>query len=165
MDMITMIIGIVGSVASIYGAYLAIKAKNKAKISAELAENAKNQVIKKQSTTHLVEIFYQAKRVQQNYAKYSITQDKGLIGAEFEKDAEVLQAFIFLFNEKRALIEGSTDIKTGITYMTLNKLLDNFSNHEVVDEKKSFGKQIRHAVDDIIFKLRKVIDDRNSEIE
>ena len=165
MDIIMVTIGVLGAIASIYGACLSVKAKNEAKSSAELAEAAKNQVIKKQSTTHLAEILYQAKRVQQNFGKYSITQDKSLIGAEFEKDAEVLQSYIFLFNENRALIESSTEIETISTYKTLNELLESFTKNRAADDKKSFGKQIRLAVDDIIFKLKKVIDDRNSEIE
>lgn len=165
MDIIIVTIGVLGSIASIYGAYLSIKAKNEARTSAELAESAKNQVLKKQTTTHLAEILYQAKRVQQSFGKYSITQNKSLIGAEFEKDAEVLQAYIFVFNENRALIENSTEIETESTYKTLNESLDNFTKNRAADDKKNYGKQIRLAVDDIIFKLKKVIDDRNSETE
>ncbi len=165
MDIIVITIGVLGSFASIYGAYLSIKAKNEARTSAELAESAKNQVLKKQTTTHLAEILYQTKRVQQSFGKYSITQNKSLIGAEFEKDAEILQAYIFVFNENRALIENSTEIETESTYKTLNESLDNFTNHRPADDKKNYGKQIRLAVDDIIFKLKKVIDDRNNETE
>jgi hypothetical protein len=163
-EIINAIVGILGSLASFYGAYLSIQAKNEAKTSAEQAESAKNQVIKKQTTTHLAELLYQAKRVQQSFGKYSITQNKGLIGAEFEKDAEVLQTYIFLFNDNRALVGNSTDIETESTYTTLNELLENFTKHKATEDKKNFGKQIRLAVDDIIFKLKKVIDDRNSEI-
>lgn len=158
------IISILGSLASFYGAYLSIRSKNEAKTSAVQAESAKNQVIKKQTTTHLAEILYQAKRVQQSFGKYSITQNKGLIGAEFEKDAEVLQTYIFLFNDNRTLVSNSTDIETETTYITLNELLEKFTKHKAAEDKKNFGKQIRLAVDDIIFKLKKVIDVRNSEI-
>lgn|SRR5690554_26941 len=165
MDIIVVTIGVLGSFASIYGAYLSIKAKNEARTSAELAESAKNQVLKKQTTTHLAEILYQAKRVQQSFGKYSITQNKSLIGAEFEKDAEILQSYIFVFNENRALIENSTEIETDSTYKTLNESLDNFTKNRAADDKKTYGKQIRLAIDDIIFKLKKVIDDRNSETE
>jgi hypothetical protein len=168
MDNTTIIInavGIIGTVASLLGAYLSIKAKIAAKSSAEIAESAKNQVLKKQKTTNLSEILFEAKRVQQSFRKYSITQNKSLIGAEFEKDAEVLQTFIFSFNENRALLEASTEIETDSAYKTLNEQLDNFTKNKIADDKKTFGKQIRLAIDDIIFKLRKVIDNRNSEIE
>jgi hypothetical protein len=164
-EILIAIVGVLGSLASFYGAYLSIQAKNEAKTSAEKAEFAKDQVLKKQATTHLGELFYQAKRVQQSFGKYSITQNKGLIGTEFEKDAEVLQAYIFLFNENRALIQTSTDIETQSTYKTLNDLLDDFTKHKAADDRKGFGKQIRLAIDDIIFKLKKVIDDRNSETQ
>lgn len=163
-EIIIAIVGILGSIASFYGAYLSVQAKNEAKTSAEQAESAKNQVLKKQSTTHLAELMYQAKRVQQSFGKYSIAQNKSLIGAEFEKDAEVLQTYIFLFNDNRALIENSSDIETESTYKTLNELLENYTSHKATEDKKNFGKQIRLAIDDIIFKLKKIIDERNSEI-
>ncbi len=165
MEIIVAIIGILGSLASFYGAYLSIRAKNEAKTSAALAESAKNQVLKKQTTTHLAEILYQAKRVQQTFGKYSITQDKSLIGAEFEKDAEILQSFIFTFNEHRALLQGSTEIETEGAYQTLNELIESFTKNKATDGKKKFGKQIRLAIDDTIFKLKKVIDNRNNETE
>lgn len=160
---ITMAIGILGSFASFYGAYLSIQAKNEANKSAELAEYAKNQVLRKQTTTQLAEILYQAKRVQQTFGKYSITQNKSLIGAEFEKDAEVLQTYIFTFNENRALIHNSTEIETDAIYTSLNESLENFTKHRAAEDKKVFGKQLRLTLDGIIFKLKKVIDDRNSE--
>ena len=163
MEIIIVVIGVLGSFASFYGAYLSVKAKNQAQSSADLAESAKNQVLRKQTTTQLSEILYQSKRVQQTFGKYSITQNKSLIGAEFEKDAEILQSHIFLFNENRAQIESSTEIETESTYKTLNELLDNFTKHRSIDDKKNYGKQIRLAIDDIIFKLKKVIDDRNTE--
>ena len=77
-EIIIAIVGVLGSLASFYGAYLSIQAKIEAKTSADQAEAAKNQVIKKQKTTHLAELLYQAKRVQQSFGKYSITQNKGL---------------------------------------------------------------------------------------
>lgn len=138
----------------------------KLRIKLKILQTLRNrQKIKKQTTTHLAEILYQAKRVQQAFGKYSITQDKSLIGAEFEKDAETVQSYIFTFNEHRALIEESTEVETESTYQTLNELLDNFTTHRAADDKKKYGKQIRLAIDDIIFKLKKVIDDRNSELE
>ena len=164
-EIIIAIVGVLGSLASFYGAHLSIQAKNEAKTSAKQAVFAKDQVLKKQTTTHLAELFYQAKRVQQNFGKYSITQNKGLIGTEFQKDAEVLQSYIFLFNENRALITNSTDIETESTYKVLNELLEDFTNHKAVEDRKNFGKQIRLAIDDIIFKLKKVIDNRNNEIQ
>lgn len=58
MEIIALIIGVLGALASFYGAYISIKAKNEAKRSAEQAELAKNQVLKKQKTTNLAEILY-----------------------------------------------------------------------------------------------------------
>lgn len=165
MDAIT-IIGIIGAIASIYGAYIAIQAKNNAKSSADIAETAKNKIINKQKTTEIGEILYHSKRVQQTFGKYSIAQsNKSLAGVEFKNDAVVLQDYIFSFNENRGILEDHSSIDTNGTYQELNRLLDKFSNATSADEKKDYGKQIRLITDDIIFKLRKVIDKRNSDLE
>jgi hypothetical protein len=156
-------IGVSGAFASIIGATLSIRAKKSAEKSAEQAESAKNLVLRKQTTTHLAEILFQSKIVQQSFGKYTITQSQSLIGAKFENDAEVLQSFIFVFNEHRALIEDSTEIQTEITYKSLNELLDEFMRNRGIEKKKTYGKQIRLAIDDIIFKMKKVIDNRNKE--
>ena len=164
MEIISIIVGVFGSIASIFGAILAIKAKNEAATSAEQAEFAKNQVIKKQKTTSLANLLFEAKKVQQTFGKYSIAQsNKSLVGVEFEKDSENLQNFIFNFNENRAVIEQTTELETDATYDELNKLLTDFSGSRASGDKKDFGKQIRLALDNIIFKMRKSIDDRNEE--
>lgn len=163
MEVIALYISVLGALASFYGAYISINAKNQAKSAAEQAEFVKNQVLKGQKTTKLAEILYQAKKIQQVFGKYAITQNKSLIGAEFKKDAEALQAYIFIFNENRALVEDTTEIETESTYKTLNDLLEEFTIHRAANDKKRFGKQIRLTIDDIIFKLKKIIENRNSE--
>lgn len=164
MDIIVIVIGVLGSIASIYGAYIAIKAKNEAVSSAEIAESAKNEVLKKQKTTSLTGIMYEAKRAQQVFGKYSIAQsNSSLVGVKFEKDSESLQNFIFQFNENREMIEQNTDLETEATYKSLNELLTNFSDVKATRDKKDYGKQIRLIIDDIIFKMRKSIDSRNEE--
>ncbi|KAA3437920.1 hypothetical protein [Rufibacter hautae] len=160
------IIGLIGTVVSVFSAYLSIKAEKKAKSSATIAENAKNSVLKKQKTTSLAQIFHDSKRLQQVFGKYSIAQSNGsLKGVEFEKDGELLQNYIFSFNENRTLLQETTEIETQAVYDELNILLNRFTNSRTVNEKKDSGKQIRISIDDIIFKLKKVIDNRNSELE
>lgn len=164
MDIIVIIIGVLGSLASIYGAYLAIKAKNEAVTSATIAESAKNEVLKKQKTTSLAGIMFEAKRTQQIFGKYSIAQsNKSLVGVKFDKDSENLQNFIFQFNENREMIEQNTELGTEAIYNSLNQLLSKFSDAKAARDKKDHGKQIRLMIDDIIFKMRKSIDNRNEK--
>ena len=164
MEVIIIVIGVLGSFASIFGAIVAIRAKNEAKSSAEIAESAKNEVLKKQKTTSLANLLFEAKKSQQTFGKYSIAQsNKSLIGVEFDKDSEALQNFIFNFNENRAVIEQTTEIETDATYTELNRLLTDFSAARATGDKKDLGKQIRLSLDDIIFKMKKSIDNRNEE--
>ncbi|SOU87116.1 hypothetical protein [Tenacibaculum dicentrarchi] len=165
METVVIIIGVLGSIASLYGAYLSIEAKNKSKASATIAEKAKNEVLKKQKTTYLANILFEAKRVQQAFGKYSIAQsNRSLVGVEFSKDSESLQSFIFNFNENRATIEDTTEIETNLAYTELNKLLSDFSSANNTN-KIDFGKQIRFNIDDIIFKIKRTIDNRNENAD
>lgn len=157
------IISVFGTIASILGAILSIKAENKARNSAQIAESAKNQILKKQGTTHLVEILHQTKRIQQIFGKYAITQNESLAGIKTEEDANFLQDYIFFFNENRALIEESTKMEVKSIYESLDEGLDNFTKSSMIIDKKTYGKQIRLICDDIIFKLKKIIDSRNNE--
>jgi len=162
MDIMVIIIGVLGSLASIYGAYLAIKAKNEAVSSAKIAESAKNEVLKKQKTTSLTGILFEAKKTQEVFGKYLIAQNnKSLTGVKFEKDSENLQKFIFNFNENREMVEQTTDLEAETTYNNMNQLLSDFSEANAMADKKNFGKQINFVIGDIIFKMRKSIDNRN----
>jgi len=166
MELAVIIIGVAGSAASIIGAILSLQAAKKAKSAAEQAESAKNLIIRKQKTTNLAEILFEAKRVQKIFGKYSTAQsNRSLAGVEFAKDSETLQDYVFNFNENRQLIEETTDIETQAVYDELNKLMKSFSEAKAVGDKKEFGNQVRLAIDDIIFKIRKEIDYRNSAIE
>lgn len=163
MEIIIIIVGVLGSIASIIGAFLSIRAKKSSENSAKIAENAKNEILKKQKTTDLGSILFEAKRVQQVFGKYSITQsNRSLVGVEFSEDAKNLQKFIFNFNESRAIIEDNTDIETERIYRKLDDLLSEFSVSNISDKVKN-GKQIRFIVDDIIFKMKRVIDNRNED--
>ena len=162
MEIMVIIIGVLGSIASIYGAYLAINAKNEAVSSAKIAESAKNEVLKKQKTTFLSGILFEAKKTQEIFGKYLIAQsNKSLAGVKFEKDSENLQKFIFDFNENREMIEQTTELETEITYNNLNQLLSDFCEANAMADKKNFGKQINFVIGDIIFKMKKSIDNRN----
>ena len=67
------------------------------------------------------------------------------------------------FNENREMIEQTTELETEATYISLNQLLTDFTDAKATSDKKDFGKQIRLMIDDIIFKMRKSIDNRNEE--
>jgi hypothetical protein len=164
MDTTTIIvsaIGVVGSIASIYGAYLSIQAKKEAKNSADIAEqaktsaeNARDQVIHKQQTTSLVTVLNESKRVQKVFFKYSRAQNtRSFDGADFDKDAIEFQSIITIFNESRGIIEEETDLEANTVYNELNDLLNNFTTSTAKNDKKIYGHQIRLKLDDIIHKF------------
>ncbi len=76
-----------------------------------------------------------------------------------------MQTYIFRFNEFRSLLEKAKEIETESFYQTLNELLDDFISNDNIDDKKIYSKLIRLVIYDNIFKLRKLIDNRNTEVE
>lgn len=166
------IISIIGTLVTIYGAYLAIEAKKSAKKS-ELkaleaktqAEQARDLVIHKQQTTSLVTLLNETKRVQKVFFKYSnLNINRSIEGIDFNKDAEELQNIITVFNESRGIIDDQTELESQKTYNNLNELHNKFCAATNKTARKESGHQIRLDLDDIIFKVQKVIENRNYQI-
>lgn len=166
------IIGVISTIVTIYGAYLAVDAKKQAKISEINAKNAQTKaeeardlVVHKQQTTSLVTLLNETKRVQKVFFKYSNAGlHRGFEGSDFNKDAEELQSIITVFNESRGVIDEQTELDSAITYANLNDLHSKFCLATIKAQRKEFGHQIRLDLDDIIYKVQKTIEKRNSQI-
>ncbi len=158
-------IGILGTIASLVGAYLSIRSEKKARNSATLAEKARDQVIHKQQTTSLVTVLNESKRVQKIFFKYSLAPNdrQSVLGVDFDKDANELQVIITLFNESRGIITSGTELDADSVYHELNTLLKGFTNADD-SQLKTHGHRIRLKLDDIIYKIQKSVDDRNYTI-
>lgn len=163
-ETILQVFGVIAGLASFYGAYLSFKSMNQAKTSAQQAESARDQIINHQTTTEFAHLLFQARTVQQTFGKYSISQPLSLAGVNFEKDGEILNNFIYTFNEMRSKLVTVTTIKTDDVYHSLNLLQSQFTAGMNATEKSLPGIEIRLIIDDIISKMREVIDSRNTEI-
>jgi hypothetical protein len=160
------IIGVIGSIASIYGAYHSLKSKKDAQSAAELAESVKNQIISKQNTTELGEIFYHSQRLQKTFVKYSTAQTQNsLSGVDFNSDANDLREFISKINENRSLLDKCSDIDATRVYDSFNQLLTEYSSDNKIKNKQEKGKQIILKIDNLIFELKKAINYRNEQTE
>ncbi len=164
METAFMIIGVLGSIASIAGAILSIKAENNAKTAAQQAEQARDSIVERQATSELTEILASARTTQKVFGKYSISDSKSLAGTDQNKDSVEFQDFIFRFNENRFIIEENSDIDADSVYQELNDLLREFSSSRAIRDKKESGSKIRLILDDIIFKLKKNINELNTNI-
>lgn len=165
-DIIIVSIGVLGSIASIWGAYEAIQARRKAITAAQRAEAARDSILSKQKTTDLSEILFEAGNSRQIFAKYNIPKSgRGLTGINFSDDVQSFQNFIFQFNDNKLIIEQIEGFDSELTYKEMNRLLGNFSNSKTNDEKRDVAIQIRVLLDDIIFKLKNAIDERNGKID
>lgn len=164
--------GIAGTILSFYGAYLAIEAKKQAMkaaeqalTSAQAANQAVNQISNQQKTTELATTLQECKKTAQSLGKYVIaTNNKNLSGVDYNKDAEVLLHFISHFNENRATIDETTDIESELMYQNLNELLTKFTQAKSINEKISYGKQASLLINNIIFNIKKSVNERNRKI-
>lgn len=151
-----------GTIVTVYGTFLALRSEKRAKNSAQIAEDAKKEIIKHKSTTTFSEILYKTKRVQQTFGKYTISNTNSLVGFDIKEDVEILQSYIFDFNENRYLINEKTEIDGKRIYTDLNKLQESFINCLDTDRKK-YAKQIRIILDDIVMTIKNTIDKRIEE--
>jgi len=136
MNWIWTTISVIGSIASIFGAFYAINAEKKARKSAELAEDAKNKVLAKKKTTDLVEILYESKRIQKVFVKYSTAQTQTILkGSDFNEDAKFLREFISKINENRTLINDNSEINADKYYKESNELLENYCSDNTIKNR------------------------------
>lgn len=164
LDIIVTISGFIGALASILGAWLSITSAKKAKTSAEIADKAKLDLIKKQTNSKLSSLLSDGKRVQNSFVKYRLPfKTRTLDGINHEQDAEELQTFLLKLNEFKSRLDEIPNFKFSNFYRRINTSLDSFTNTVLDEEIKSYGVTIFKNLDEIISILRRQIDNFNQE--
>ena len=126
-EQVIIAVGVIGSIASIIGAWLSIKHANKAKSSAEIAEKAKEEIYNRQSSSEFSSILTEAIRVQNLFGKYRLpSQTRTLDGLNHEKDIEEFQNLLFKLNENRSKISKFKEFRFDDFYSRATNSLDNF---------------------------------------
>ncbi len=162
MESIIKYIGVIGGIASIIGAIISVVQSKKAKSSAQIAENAKSNLLNRQNTSDLSILFNQAKRIQKNFTKYKLALvNRPLDGVNFDNDSNEFQEFILEFNEKKSVLELIGSFKFIAYHTKMNKLLDEFTEANDIDEKRSIGKNIVSSLNIIISSLNEEINKKN----
>lgn len=101
MDIVSLIVGIVGALASGYGAYLAINEAKKAKKSADRAEEMKNAIATEQNKISLSRLFNETKNCMRITIKMatSATPDKKLRGLDYQESIGKVREYIDILKE------------------------------------------------------------------
>lgn len=101
MEIVSLIIGVVGALASGYGAYLAIREAKKAKSSAEKAEEMKESIATEQNKISLGRLYNETKNCMRVSIKMatSATPDKKLRGLDYQQSIGKIREYIDILKE------------------------------------------------------------------
>lgn len=122
------ILNIVGVLASILGATIAIyqcaKASDAAKLAInakESAINARNEIAMKKDAIELTALLSETKRIEQLLIKYTSDKEDKLKGVNPDEDTNTIQTFISSYNEIKSKTKGDLRIFLDNNYLLLNQ--------------------------------------------
>ncbi|MBE7661231.1 hypothetical protein [Tenacibaculum finnmarkense] len=154
MEIVSIIIGVLGALASGYGAYLAIREAKKAKSSAEKAEEMKKAIATEQNKISLGRLYNETKNCMRVSIKMatSATPDKKLRGLDYQQSIGKIREYIDILKEschylpepKVKLVEKEyKSIESQI--VLLAKENDQSKKYEIGDGiHKSMGEIMKH---------------------
>jgi hypothetical protein len=159
-EQVNFTLGIIGTLASLVGAWLSIKYAKQARTAAEIAERTKQELFDKQVNSELHTILIESKRVQHGFGKYRLpSQNRTLDGINHEKDIEDYQKLLSIINENKSKLTKINGFNFNTYYSKSKRTLNEFSistNNEEIQKK---GIEVISDLDIIVSVLRKEIDE------
>ncbi len=150
---------IVGTVASLLGAGIAIWQSIKASASAREAEKIKNQIIGHRTVSELSQLQARCKKAQNSMAKYGPgSPSNSLKGVEPENDAGDVQEFLLVVKEHRDYFKARRKNQADILFDAINPLLNEFSDETNPLKQKELGTKILLHISDFTAVIKKLID-------
>lgn len=156
---VTVVLTILGTVASIIGAIIAIHQAHKSKKSAEKAEKVRSQLIHHRKTSELTKLETVCRKAQKSMEKYGPAATKiSLEGISLGDGAEDVQEFILLLNESASLFGAtkSTEIDSHLTILKTS--LENFVNSHCLDDTKKWGSDVLFKLNTMLAYIKKSLD-------
>lgn len=160
------ILSIIGSLASIGGAFWAYAEAKKSKSSASKAEEFKNEIIYLRKTVEVSQVYAETKRVLAVVSKvgpsFNISVFAGINCADIAKEIEVFSSFIleqsehFSQNFNNNAKELNNDLKNDI---------ENLSEASTFEDTKKYGKSIYYKIQNFIPIVKKLSDEKREQIE
>ena len=154
---------IVGTIASLIGAIIAIWQASKAKSAASEAERVKEQIIDHRQTYELSNIQISCKKAQKIMAKYGpASSTNSLSGIDSEDDAKEVQEFLLLVTEHRDYFKhklkpelwNEADALCNKIHPIINELVDDSESKAVKErgtkillELNKFSSIIKNLID------------------
>ena len=137
------ILTVIGTVASIIGAWVSVKYASKASDAAKEAKRIKSQLIDQRKVSELTKLQVSCKRAQNSMAKYGpASTQAGLAGNSTANDSRDVQDFILLLKENRSHFGNKTPNEADDFCSVLTPLLDSFAQSSAPNDQRDNGKQI-----------------------
>jgi hypothetical protein len=170
METILTIIAIVGSIASVIGAGIAIKHSRAAKTAAQEAKEARAQIIDHRETSEITKLEYSCNDAQSSMEKYGPGSSPKSIEAKLsgttpEADADKVQTFMLLVNEHR-LIFGSKNQNLADEFVkSIREDLDKFSqSYDSPKQMKEHGTDLLMRINTMSSKIKKILDKKRETL-
>lgn len=142
MDMLS-VLTIVGSIASLVGAWISVQQARKSKTAAEEAKKVRAQLVDHRKTSDLAQMQIQCRKAQKSMEKYGPgSVPSSLKGVDPAHDAREVQDFILYISEHRAYFGNKSPNKADEFCQVVTPLLDSFAQASTPDELRKNGKQI-----------------------
>jgi len=159
----SLIITVFGLIASVFGAVMAWWAEKAAKGAKEAVEIVRLKLEKKRDVEGLEIILKKARCIQRIPGKYLPEEKSGLEDSDIEKDADLLDKFISELNNRKNSVEKETKINVAEICRILTKSLEAFKGKDYKKINKA-AKQISPIINDLIPKIKKVIEDNELNV-
>ena len=137
------IVSILGSIASLWGAWYAWLQAKESKLAASFAEKIKNQLIHHRDIESISKLEPLAKTSISKMRKYSVNRGDELSGITPQYDADHVQEYI---NEVYALADYFPDNKAHLLYQKVNALIQSFVDSNQDQERKKLGNEIHNEL-------------------
>jgi hypothetical protein len=150
---------IVGGIASILGATVAIWQAYSARRAASEAKRVRDQFAALRRTEDLAELRSHCRRAQNALMKYGpASADSSLRGVDFQADAQVVQKAVVFAKEQRGTFKSTYASEVDLFYEKAQRLLQQFTEAGAVAARKAYGGQILEHLSRFLALIKQAID-------
>ena len=150
---------IIGTIASIVGAWISISYALKAKDAAEESKRIKSQLVSQRKTSELSKLEVSCKQALNSMMKYGpASTPASLAGINTQKDSFDVQNFIVLLREHRLYFGDTRFNKADVFCRDITALLDDFAQSSTSDDQRKYGKQLFTCLSSISAAIKRLLD-------
>ncbi|MBI1299922.1 hypothetical protein GC175_33780 [bacterium] len=161
MDAVSLVVTIVGTIASFAGAVFSWFQAKASQTAAKEAQNAKRQLIEHRVLTDIAQIQSSCRKAQKSMEKYGPgSTPESLSGVSPENDAKDVQEFVLLIREHRTFFEEESTNQADAFSDSIWPLIDSFATAGDPTLMRRYGSQIVVALSNMASIIKTQVDTR-----